>query len=102
MTTRMISPDGGATHAYGEGDIARLEKLGWVVEKPVTAPVINGDTSHPTPAEVIEERYSIPVLPGEDVSTPLTASVGVHSVIDQSAIAEVLQKRKPGRPPKAK
>jgi hypothetical protein len=58
MTTRMISPDGGATHAYGAGDIARLEKLGWKVEVPITVPVINGDTDHPTPAEVIEEQKS--------------------------------------------
>jgi hypothetical protein len=58
MTTRMISPDGGATHAYGEGDIARLEKLGWKVEVPVTAPVMNGDTDHPSPQEVIEEQKS--------------------------------------------
>lgn len=51
-------------------------------------------------AEVEPVPQSLPALPGEGPETPLTASVGVHSVIDQAAIA--VAKRKPGRPPKAK
>lgn len=32
MTTRMVHPEHGATHAYDKGDLERLEKLGWSVE----------------------------------------------------------------------
>jgi hypothetical protein len=34
MATRMQHPEHGWTHAYDEGEVARLEKLGWSVEKP--------------------------------------------------------------------
>lgn len=34
MPTRMTHPQHGATHAYDKGEIERLEKLGWSVEKP--------------------------------------------------------------------
>ena len=88
MTTRMISPDGGATHAYGEGDIARLEKLGWKVEVPVTAPVVNGDADHPSPQEVIEER--------KEGDGHIAALKAVMTTDFPPA------KRGPGRPPKAK
>jgi hypothetical protein len=32
MTTRMMHPDNGWTHAYGQGEIESLKALGWVVE----------------------------------------------------------------------
>jgi hypothetical protein len=32
MTTRMMHPVNGWTHAYGEGEIESLKALGWVVE----------------------------------------------------------------------
>lgn len=94
MATRMIHPLHGATHAYGDDDVKRHKALGWAIEAPITVPVINGDADAPSPQEVIEERQSFPALPGEGPSTPLLASVGVHSVIDQAAIAEERTKRK--------
>jgi hypothetical protein len=33
MIKRMKSADGGFTHAYSEGDVEYLKKLGWVEEK---------------------------------------------------------------------
>jgi hypothetical protein len=39
--TRMIHPDHGATHAYDEGEIAKLKAVGWSVEGEAVA--IPGD-----------------------------------------------------------
>jgi hypothetical protein len=56
MTTRMIHPQHGATHVYGQSEIERHEKLGWAVEidspavvaKPsVTAEVVTAVTQSP-------------------------------------------------------
>jgi len=39
MTTRMIHPQHGATHAYDGGEIERLTRLGWTAESaPTTSP----------------------------------------------------------------
>lgn len=35
MTTRMMHPEHGWTHAYGEADIEAHKKNGWVVESEV-------------------------------------------------------------------
>lgn len=32
MTTRMLHPEHGATHAYSEGEIQKLKASGWIVE----------------------------------------------------------------------
>lgn len=34
MTTRMVHPLHGATHAYDNGEIERLKGFGWAVEVP--------------------------------------------------------------------
>lgn len=34
MIVRMVHPVHGATHAYDQGEVDRLKKLGWDVEKP--------------------------------------------------------------------
>lgn len=34
MTTRMIHPEHGATHAYDNSEIERLKGFGWAVEVP--------------------------------------------------------------------
>ena len=75
MTTRMIHPKHGATHAYSLSEIAHLKASGWDVESPITTPVINGDECAPSPAEIIKEQR---------VQEPQ------------------VEKRRPGRPAKAK
>lgn len=63
MTTRMVHPTHGATHAYGAADVDRLKGLGWAVEaQAIKAPVINGDANAPSPA-VIEEQKRKPGRP---------------------------------------
>lgn len=32
MTTRMMHPEHGWTHAYGEHEVEKLKALGWIVE----------------------------------------------------------------------
>ena len=46
MTTRMIHPQHGATHAYDNSEIARLKNLGWSVEAEPEKParVVGADT----------------------------------------------------------
>lgn len=88
MTTRMMHQQHGWTHAYGDGDIKRLEGLGWSVEAP-KVPVINGDTSH-APEDAI-------VLPVVDVGRDSM----IRPVSLEDGRDEMAPKRKPGRPRKA-
>lgn len=53
MTTRMVHPQHGATHAYDKGEIERLEKLGWSVEGAAQA------IQWPTNEEVAERLAAI-------------------------------------------
>jgi hypothetical protein len=70
----MIHPLHGAMHAYGLGEIATLEKLGWAVEKP----------------------------PEAKLATPPDTHIEVTPLPAQAILGAEIAKRKPGRPPKAK
>lgn len=74
MTTRMIHPEHGATHAYGAGEVERLESLGWAVEGEPCIAKFESVTSNAYPAPDVVQFYADPGQP----------------------------KRKPGRPAKSK
>jgi hypothetical protein len=57
MPTRMTHPENGAMHAYDSGEIARLEKLGWSVEKPA-------EVKEPVVAQVVVEVVAERKKPG--------------------------------------
>ena len=75
MPTRMIHPAHGAMHAYDTGEIARLQGLGWSVEKP---------------AEPGAVKF-------HDAAPPV---VGVPGLLAKQA--PVPERKKPGRKPKGK
>lgn len=96
MTTRMLHPQHGATHAYGAGDVERHKGMGWYIESegpPEKAaddhmalikttlatqfPVINGGTSR-EPEDVIEQ----PSVAGRDALIPV---VSLHEGRDEMA-----------------
>lgn len=79
MIVRMVHPEHGATHVYDQGEMARLQGLGWSVEgeprcKPSTF-TEHIDTTGKEPATVI-------------------------SVVDDPA--QIPARKKPGPKPKAK
>lgn len=91
MTTRMMHPLHGWTHAYSDEEIKRLQELGWSVEQ--VAPLVVADKSGDEEAalkEALVESMRMDPPPGASVSL----SPG-SSTIESP-------KRKPGRPRKAK
>ena len=72
MTTRMIHPLHGATHAYDAGEIAKLQGWGWAVELPP------------------------PDEPDDPAIEPAIVPV-VRKVVE---VVDEPEKRKPGRPRK--
>ena len=43
MCTRMVHPEHGAMHAYGKGEVDRLEAIGWSVEDAQSPAVVTAE-----------------------------------------------------------
>lgn len=71
MTTRMVHPLHGATHAYDAGEIARLEGLGWSVEVPaVMGGFSGGKNGRPVPPVVTFYEAPPPFAPARKKPGP--------------------------------
>lgn len=62
MTTRMVHPQHGATHAYDTGEIQRLEKLGWSVEKPAVMGSFSAHARGGYPVPDVVQFYEAPPI----------------------------------------